>query len=166
MALNDSTDEHNNCIFCKIVQGAFPPLGDGLIREDDQYMARLSPFPNTPWFTVVIPKKHYGSDCLEMPDEQLASFIKAAKHVSSLLKKAMPDVWRVGLMMEWTWVDHAHIKLSPMHWTEWINEWKWEQNHSEVDTFFEKYEGYMMSHDWPRADDNELKELAEKIKNG
>ncbi|MEM4719710.1 MAG: diadenosine tetraphosphate hydrolase, partial [Candidatus Pacearchaeota archaeon] len=34
---------------------------------------------------------------------------------------------------------------------------------SNVDKFFEKYEGYISSHDYRRADDEELKKIAEKI---
>lgn len=164
MADYEAHDQHGNCIFCKIVAGEFPPLGNGLFREDNNYMAWLSPFPNTKWFSVVIPKKHYGSDCLEMSDNDLTDFVLAAKKAAALLKQAMPDVGRVGLMMEGTGVDHAHIKLFPMHNTKGLNEGKREQHHSWVDTYFDTYEGYMMSNDGPRADDEELRELVELIK--
>lgn len=98
-----------------------------------------------------------------MPDNDLQEFILAAKHVSSLLMKAMPDVWRVGLMMEGTGINHAHIKLFPMHGTERMKTGERKQICPEIDTYFENYEGYMMSNDWPRADDTQLQELAKKI---
>jgi len=161
----DAKDKNGDCIFCKISNKEFPPLWWGLIREDEKFMAWLSPFPNTEWFSIVIPKKHYGSDCLMMPDQDLQDFILAAKHVSTLLMKAMPDVWRIGLMMEWTGIDHAHIKLSPMHWTQWMRTWEWKQVLSEANDYFEQYPWYMMSNDWPRVDDEKLQALAEKIRN-
>jgi len=112
---------HNpDCIFCKIAQKEFPPLGNWLFREDDNYMARLSPFPNTEWFSVVIPKKHYDSDVLRMPDTDLQEFIIVAKKAAKILEDAFDDVWRVGLIMEWTGINHAHIKLFPMHGTEYL----------------------------------------------
>jgi diadenosine tetraphosphate (Ap4A) HIT family hydrolase len=80
-------------------------------------MARLSPFPNTPGFTAVIPKKHYGSDVLAMPDADLQEFILVAKKIANKLVDYFEDVGRVGLIMEGTGIDHAHIKLMPMHGT-------------------------------------------------
>jgi diadenosine tetraphosphate (Ap4A) HIT family hydrolase len=47
MAEYKSSTEENKCIFCEIAKGTFPPLGNGLIYEDEHFMARLSPFPNT-----------------------------------------------------------------------------------------------------------------------
>ena len=58
-------------------------------------------------------------------------------------------------------VDHVHAKLFPMHGTK-MTEWK--PLKSKVDKFFEKYEGYISSHDYKRADDERLFELAKKIR--
>jgi diadenosine tetraphosphate (Ap4A) HIT family hydrolase len=44
-------------IFDKIVSGE---MKSWTVWEDDQYMAFLTPFPNTPGFTVVIPKQNVG----------------------------------------------------------------------------------------------------------
>jgi histidine triad (HIT) family protein len=58
-------------------------------------------------------------------------------------------------------VDHIHAKLFPMHGTKKEN---WEQSNSKIDKYFEKYEGYVSSHDFKRADDEKLAKLAEKIR--
>jgi histidine triad (HIT) family protein len=71
-----------------------------LIYEDEKFMARLSPFPNTVGFTVVIPKKHYGSDVLAMPDEDLKEFVFVSKKIAQKLVDYFDDVGRVGLIME------------------------------------------------------------------
>lgn len=49
-----------------------------------------------------------------------------------------------------------------MHGTANMKEWK--KLKSNVDKYFEKYEGYISSHDYQRADDIELEELAKKIR--
>jgi len=58
-------------------------------------------------------------------------------------------------------VDHVHAKLFPMHGTKELKEWK--PIHSKQDKFFEKYEGYISSHDSERANDKNLEELTKKI---
>ena len=62
------------------------------------------------WFQ----KEHYGSDVLKMPDDVLQGFI-LSKKVAGILENYFEDVGRVGLIMEGTGIDHAHIKLVPMH---------------------------------------------------
>lgn len=154
-----------DCIFCKIAQKEFPPLWNWLFREDENYMARLSPFPNTEWFSVVIPKKHYDSDVLKMPEDDLANFVKAAKKVATLLENAFEDVWRVGLIMEWTWINHAHIKLFPMHGTQYLNQWfkAFDGKSTHWKKYFDTYEGYVSSHDAERKSDEEIGEVLRKI---
>ena len=49
-----------------------------------------------------------------------------------------------------------------MHGTSNIMEWK--AIKSNVDKFFTKYEGYISSHDFKRADDKDLSKLAKKIR--
>ena len=75
----------------------------------------------------------------------------------------MDDVGRTGMIFEGFGVDHVHAKLFPMHGTTDMEKWK--EIKSNVDKFFEKYEGYISSHDYKREDDEKLKKLAEKIRN-
>lgn len=55
----------------------------------------------------------------------------------------------------------AHAKLFPMHGTKML---EWRPMTSKVDKYFEKYEGYISSHDYKRANDEKLSELAKKIR--
>jgi len=164
MARYNSETEDKKCIFCEIANGRIPPIGDGAFWEDENFMAILSPFPNTKGFSFVLTKQHYGGDVLKMPNEALKEFIIAAKKVSKILMQNFQDVGRVGLMMEGTGIDHAHIKLFPMHGTEHMKKNEFKQYQSDVGTFFEKYEGYISSNDGPKADEKEIEELAKKLK--
>ncbi len=147
-----------DCIFCKIANGEAP---SHKIWEDDEFMAFLSIFPNTKGFSVVIPKKHYSSYIFEAPESVVFGLMSSAKKVALLIDAKLEDVGRTGLMFEGFGVDHLHAKLFPMHGTK-TDEWKAVK--SDVDKYFEKYEGYMSSHDSKRADDGALSDLAKKIR--
>jgi len=73
------------------------------------------------------------------------------------------DVGRVGLIMEGTGIDHAHIKLVPMHGTENLKRGEWQQFLSAKEVWFDKYEGWFSSGGGPMAEPEELRKLAEKI---
>lgn len=148
----------SDCIFCKIVSGEIPCHK---IWEDDSHLAFLSIFPNTEGFSVVIPKTHYSSYVFDLPQDVRANLIEAAGKVAKLLDEKFEDVGRTAMIFEGFGVDHVHAKLFPMHGTE---KGEWKQAHSDVDKYFEKYEGYVSSHDFKRADDEELAKLAERIR--
>lgn len=147
----------SDCIFCKIVAGVAPCHK---IWEDDKHLAFLSIFPNTEGFSVVISKEHHSSYVFDLPEEVLAELVVAAKKVGKLLDAKLPDVGRTGMIFEGYGVDHVHAKLFPMHGTV---DSAWRPIESKVNKYFEKYEGYISSHDYKRADDATLAELAEKI---
>ncbi len=149
----------DSCIFCKIAAGELPCHK---VWEDDGFLAFLSIFPNTEGVTVVIPKKHYPSYVFDLPAEVMNSLMAAAKAVAKILDEKLPDVGRTALVFEGFGVDHIHAKLFPMHGTADMSEWK--PIESSIDIFFEKYPGYISSHDAKRADDTELASVAEKIK--
>ena len=148
-----------DCIFCKIVKGEMPCHK---IWEDDKHMAFLSPFPNTEGFSVVITKDHNPSYAFANDDETLKGLILATKKVARLLDKKLDDVGRTGMIFEGFGVDHLHSKLFPMHGTKDMSKWK--PLKSNVEKYFDKYEGYISSHDYKRADDAKLASLAKKIK--
>ena len=150
------------CIFCEIVAGRIS--ADLVFWQDDQFMAFLSIDPNTEGFACVIPKEHYGSDVMKMPDDILQKFILAAKKVSAILEKHFEDVGRVGVLMEGLGIDHAHIKLMPMHGTEFLKKGEWQQVLSGKNFWFTKYEGYICSGSGPMADFGKLAILAEEIR--
>ena len=150
---------NKDCVFCKIVRGEMPCHK---IWEDEKHLAFLSIFPNTEGFSVVITKEHHPSYFSDLPDDVTNGLFSAAKKVAKLLDSKLKDVGRTGLMFEGFGVDHVHAKLFPMHGT--ANMEEWEPLHSNKKVFFEKYEGYISSHDYERADDKKLAELAKKIR--
>jgi len=147
-----------DCIFCKIVKGEAPAHK---IWEDEKHLAFLSIFPNTEGFSVVITKEHYSSYAFDLPDKVLADLIIAAKKTAKLIDAKLEDVGRTALIFEGFGVDHIHAKLFPMHGTK---ESAWRPIESSVGKYFKKYEGYISSHDYERADDKELAKLSKKIR--
>jgi len=109
----------------------------------------------------VITKKHYPSYAFDLSDKVLTDLIIAAKKVAKLLDSKLDDVGRTGLILEGFGVNHLHVKLFPMHGTKMK---KWKPIESEVNKYFHKYEGYISSHDYKRANDKTLAKLAKKIK--
>lgn len=148
-----------DCIFCKIVKGQAPCYK---IWEDKDHLAFLSIFPNTEGFSVVIPKKHYSSYAFDLPDTVLKKLVIASKNVGKLIDSKIKDVGRTGMIFEGFGVDHVHAKLFPMHGTSDLKSWK--PLKSNINKYFEKYEGYISSHDYKKADDTNLAKLAKKIR--
>lgn len=146
------------CIFCDIVKGEAPAY---IVWEDDKHIAFLSIFPNTEGVTVVIPKEHFPSYAFDLPEAVLLDLVKTTKKVAKLLDSKLSDVGRTAMVFEGFGVDHIHAKLFPMHGTK-MDQWK--EINSKVDKYFDKYEGYISSHDYKRADDQILKKLADKIR--
>lgn len=150
------------CPFCEIAAGRLET--PGIFWQDEEFMAFLSIDPNTLGFSCVIPKEHYDSDVMKMPDDVLGRFILASKKVTQILEKTFDDVGRVGVIMEGTGINHAHIKLAPMHGTEHMKRGEWKQYLSDKEFWFEKYEGWVCSGGGPAADPVELKKLAERLR--
>ncbi|HIF9216158.1 TPA: HIT family protein [Photobacterium damselae] len=147
------------CVFCEIVKGKLPCHK---VWEDDKHLAFLSIYPNTKGFTVIIPKKHYSSYAFAQSDEVLCDLIVATKKVALLLDKSFDGVARTGMFFEGYGVDHLHSKLSPMHGTG--NNSEFQLIEANIDKFYDNYEGYLSSHDWHRADDSELAQIAAHIR--
>ena len=161
MVSYEARTTENKCPFCEIGLGR---LQTATFWEDSEFMAFLSIDPNTDGFSCVIPKEHFGSDVLKMPDDILQRFIITSKKVSKILENYYEDVGRVGLIMEGTGIDHAHIKLVPMHGTENLKRGEWKQLLSGQEHWFDKYQGWISSASGPKSDREKLNELAEKLK--
>lgn len=147
-----------DCIFCKIVKGE--SLAHK-IWEDEKHLAFLSIFPNTKGVSVVITKDHYPSYPFDLPEDVLIGLVKATKQTAKLLDAKLEDVGRTGMIFEGFGVDHVHAKLFPMHGTKMAG---WKPIKSNIDKYFEKYEGYVSSHDCQRESDEKLAQLAKKIR--
>ncbi len=123
-----------SCIFCEIVAGRAPCH---VIWEDEAHLAFLSIFPNTPGFSVVIPKAHQSSYAFDQPDEVLTGLMLATKRVARLLDASLEGVARTGMFFEGYGVDHLHAKLFPMHGTG--SDSAFQPVESRVDKFFDRY---------------------------
>ena len=101
-----------DCIFCKIVAWEIPSVK---IWEDTEDIAILDAFPACKGQTFVLPKRHVHSDIFVLWDAEYSALLVAAKKLVMLLKKWL-SVERVGMVVEWLQVAHAHVKLYPFWW--------------------------------------------------
>lgn len=161
MAKYEATTKDNKCIFCEIAKGN---ITSSIFWENNTHIAFLAIDPNTEGFSCVIPKEHFDSNPLQIPDKILGELIVASKKVAQILENYYEDVGRVGFIIEGLGINHAHVKLIPMHGTENLKDGKWEQGLSKTESWFDKYEGFLSSAGGPMADTNKLKELSKKIK--
>lgn len=146
----------SECIFCEIVKGKIPSCK---IWENKEYLAILDGFPNTKGQTLVMPKKHFDSYIFDMSDKMYLEFMSVAKEVSKLLEKSL-GVQRVALIMEGMGVNHAHLKLYPLHG---VDE-KFKEMWAKEKIYFDKYEGYLSTQMGPTPNREDLIKLAEKIR--
>lgn len=144
------------CVFCKIVSGE---IQAAKIWEDSEFLAILDANPNTLGMTLVLTKKHFDSYTFEMPDDVFERFCLTAKKIGKLLDEKL-GVQRTALVMEGMGINHAHVKLYPLHGLskEFKSIWAAERK------YYENYVGFLTTKMGPPADANELNELAKKIR--
>jgi histidine triad (HIT) family protein len=147
---------NKDCIFCKIVRGKIPSVK---IWEDKENIAILDIKPNVEGMTIIVPKKHYESDIFEMEDDIYQKFMASAKRVAKILEKGL-KVKRVAMVIEGMEINHAHIKLYPLHGLE--NKFK--EMIAKEKVYFNKYPGYITTLEGPEKSLEELKKTAKKIR--
>lgn len=145
----------NRTLFDEIVEGTIPSWK---VWEDDKYLAFLTPFPNTPGLTVVIPKVNPGDYLFDLDPETCHGLIDAAGKVAKLLEKAL-GADRVALVFEGTGVAHVHAKLYPLH-GELASQTDVWSKHQE---FYPEYVGYISTVEGPRMLDDQLTAIQQKI---
>ncbi|HET8671818.1 MAG TPA: HIT family protein [Candidatus Saccharimonadales bacterium] len=141
-------------IFDEIIDGTIPSRK---VWEDENYLAFLTPFGNTPGATVVIPKKNPGDYVFGVADEAVSGLMSAAKKAANLLEKAL-GVSRVAAVFEGEAVPHLHIKLYPMH--------DFEADRSKFpkqSAFFPVYPGYISTAEGRFMNDEALDQIHQKI---
>jgi len=143
-------------IFDKIVSGE---MKSWTVWEDENYVAFLTPFPNTPGFTVVIPKVNHGDYVFSLDDEIYTGLMKATRTVAKLLEKAF-ETPRIALVFEGTGVAHVHAKLIPLHGELAAQTGVWGK-HTEFNPL---YTGHITTVEGPKMDDAELDAIQAKIK--
>lgn len=142
-------------IFDKIVSGELP---SAKVWEDDNYLAFLTRWPNTPGFTVVVPRQNPGDNYLDVDEAAYTGLLLAAKKVAALLRKAF-GTYRVALVLEGEGVPHLHAKLIPLHGVTKDSHPEYERTES----FTELYKGYLSTNNGPELSDDELKQIQQKI---
>ncbi|KAJ2010026.1 hypothetical protein IWW57_000634 [Coemansia sp. S610] len=146
-----------DCVFCRIVAGTAPCHR---VLEDEKHVAFLSIYPNTPGFTVVIPKTHLSSDVLALDDSAYVDLLLFTKRVDKVLRQGL-KVDRCALIVEGLMIPHAHAKLVPLHGLNGRTTVL-----SEGTAFTETYAGYVTSMEGPRMSDNGLADVLAAIAAG
>lgn len=146
----------SDTIFDKIIQREVP---SHIVWEDAKHIAFLTPFPNTPGVTVVIPKTNPGSNFTSVEPAIYSDLMTAARLVAQKLQSAL-GVSRVGLAIEGTGVPYLHVKLYPFH-GKLADATNLEGGEPE---FVEDYRGYFTTLEGPQMDDQQLQEIATKIR--
>ncbi len=142
-------------LFDKVISGEIPSWK---VWEDDNYLAFLTPFPNTPGFTVVIPKQNVGDYVFSIDDQAYNGLMQASRTVAKMLEKAF-DTPRVAMVVEGTGVAHVHVKLLPLH-GDLAGETNVWSKHQE---FYPEYVGYISTVEGPKMDDSELTKIQQQI---
>ncbi len=147
----------------EVTRTIFDDIVDGTMKswkvwEDDRFLAFLTPFPNTPGFTVLIPKNNPGDYVFSLEDDLYIEMMKAVKTVSNILEKAFGTP-RVALVFEGTGVAHVHAKLIPLHGDLAGQTDVW----SKEKEFNEEYRGWLTTSEGPKMDDATLDEIQSKI---
>lgn len=145
----------SDTIFDKIVRGE---MNSWKIWEDDNYLAFLTPIPNTPGATVVIPKHNPGDYVFDLDSEAYEGLLAATRTVAKLLEKAF-NTPRVALVFEGTGVAYVHAKLYPLH-GKLAGETEVWSKHQE---FYPEYVGYLSTVEGPRMSDEELTKIQQMI---
>jgi len=84
----------------------------------------------------------------------------AAKKVALILENVLP-VKRVALVCEGMGINHAHVKLYPLHG---LND-EFIAMHGTHRVYFEKYDGHLSTLLGPEASEKDLIDLATQLKN-
>lgn len=142
-------------IFDKLLSGEIPAWK---VWENEKFLAFLTPFPNTPGLTVVIPKENVGDYLFTLPDTEYQELLEAARTVAKILEKAFTTP-RVALVFEGTGVAHVHAKLIPLH-GELAGQTDVWSPHTEYN---DKYLGYLTTAEGPKMEDSELDRIQRLI---
>ena len=78
------------------------------------HIAFLTPFGNAPGYTVLVPRKHLGSDYFRLQGEDCTAIGQAAYTVAQILNSTF-EIGRCGMFFEGYEIDYAHFKLVLVH---------------------------------------------------
>ena len=137
----------SECIFCKIIKGEIPSFK---VFENDKIFCFFDINPLTKGHTLVIPKTHY-KDIFDIPEDDLKEIISVAKNLSIKITKTLgaDGVNLVNASGEVAGQDvfHFHFHIIPRYKDDGLKMSEWWQSKTK------------------KADFEELKKLAEELKN-
>ncbi|XP_047222926.1 uncharacterized protein LOC124869197 isoform X2 [Girardinichthys multiradiatus] len=151
-------DPAHGGLFSRIVRGEEQQWR---VWEDERHVAFLTPFPNSPGFTVLVPRRPLTSDIFRLQKGDYEALVLATRKVSMLLEEGL-GAWGVGLIFEGFEIDYAHTKLIPLL----------PPSSSGIETnaakpltsqYYHTYPGYVTSQDGPEANSDDLKKMHAKI---
>ena len=138
-------------LFARLVRGDLP---QSRVWEDKEHVAFLTPFANTPGFTVLVPREHLTSDIFGIDDAAYAKLMDATYNVAGHLMKAL-RVHRCGMIFEGFEIDYAHVKLIPIQSREAYGQSLEPGPTTEKASYQEEYQGYVTSLNGPLLRDQE-----------
>ncbi|XP_031432753.2 uncharacterized protein LOC116222495 [Clupea harengus] len=144
--------KHNN-LFSRIVRG---DEKQWRVWEDNNNVAFLTPFPNTPGLTVLVPRKPLPSDIFRLEEADYTGLILAARKVAQLLQEGM-RARGVALIFEGFEIDYAHVKLIPLVTSP------CQKVTSVPSQFFQTYPGFVTSANGPQASSEEINKVHTQI---
>lgn len=143
-------------LFSRIVRGEEQQWR---VWEDEGHVAFLTPFPNTPGFTVLVPRRPLTSDILRLEEQDYRALGLATWSVARLLRESLAS-WAIALIFEGFEIDYAHAKLIPLTQPEGNMTFCPPRPPSE---FCDIYPGYVTSINGPAASPESLRELQLKL---
>ncbi|XP_018601556.1 uncharacterized protein LOC108930670 isoform X2 [Scleropages formosus] len=146
-------DPTHDGLFSRIVRGKEQQWR---VWEDDSHVAFLTPFPNAPGLTVLVPRQPLTSDIFRLDEDNYKALILASRKVAQLLQDGL-GAHGVALIFEGYEIDYAHAKLIPLLPPP------GEVVTGPAPSFCPKYPGYVTSGDGPTASKESLLEMQVKI---
>ncbi|XP_067228649.1 uncharacterized protein si:ch211-256m1.8 [Chanodichthys erythropterus] len=142
--------------------GLFPRIIRGeeqqwRVWEDNEHVAFLTPFPNTPGLTVLVPRKPLTSDIFRLNESDYTALLVATRKVAHLVQEGM-NARGVALIFEGFEFDYAHAKLIPL-----VPQPNAPKPPVMASQFCPTYTGYVTSVDGPPANKEDLTEIHTKI---
>lgn len=147
-------DPSNDNLFRRIILGE---QKQWRVWEDSEHVAFLTPYPNRPGLTVVVPRRPLSSDIFRLDDPDYKALILATHKVAQLLQEGMKAL-DVAMIFEGFEIDHAHVKLVPL-----VPSPDGTKAPELQPEFFQTYPGFVSSLDGPPADAESLRNTHLKI---
>ncbi|XP_071402521.1 uncharacterized protein [Centroberyx affinis] len=147
-------DPSHDDLFSRIVRGEEQQWR---VWEDSEHVAFLTPYPNTPGLTVLVPRKPQSSDIFKMEEADYNALILATCKVARLLEEGMA-ARGVALIFEGFEIDYVHAKLIPL-----VPSPDGTKPAELQPEYFQSYPGYVSSLDGPAAQPEALKKIHSTI---